>query len=67
MKKIIFAVTTAVIFSCAIGAASAYEYNKTAKKSAKTETCTCSDCGCPHCGCSASGCAHGSCDAGCTK
>ncbi len=51
MKKIIFAVATATILSGTIGIASAYDYNNTAKKAAKSASCTCADCACKDCNC----------------
>lgn len=57
MKKVIFAALAAVVFSSAIGAASAYEYNKTAK--VKSAACSCEICTCDNCTCTG-------CDNNCT-
>lgn len=63
MKKIIFAGLTAVAFSVAMGAASGYEYNHTARTAAKMEACACCECTCQDCTCT--DCSNGDCSDGC--
>ncbi len=65
MKKIMFAGATAVVFSIAMGAASAYEYKHTAIATAKSEAC-CSECTCGD-DCTCPDCANGSCADGCCQ
>ena len=65
MKKIIFAVATALVFTAAFGAANVYDTGKTAKKATKTESCACHDCTCKDCNCT--DCSKGSCNDGCCK
>jgi len=65
MKKIIFAAAAALIFSSAMGIASAYDYNTMAKKAAKSGTCACAKCTCPDCRCT--DCSTGACDEHCSK
>ena len=61
-----FAALTAVVFSSAMGIASAYTYNSgIAAKKAASAACACPDCSCDKCGCT--DCAKGHCDAGCCK
>jgi hypothetical protein len=66
MKKIIFAGATAVLFSAAMGVASAYEYNHTPKAVAATEACACTECSCGD-DCNCIDCANGNCDEGCCE
>jgi hypothetical protein len=63
MKKIIFAGLTAVAFSIAMGAASAYEYNHTARVAVKSGACACNECTCQNCSCA--DCSNGNCNNGC--
>ena len=48
MKKVIFAGAMALLFSCGMGVANAYDYNKSV---ARAPACACTGCACDDCKC----------------